>query len=229
MKWSLMHRTTILLADSHSLVMEGMQKLLVPEFCVAGVVDNSNALIEKATELCPNIIVSEVALSPMHGFDVVKTLQEAAEVPGFPLRTLTISSVALARSIERLPPSNREYDAPFVLRDRRVVRHPNHLFRSGDDLSFFYETYGLMLDPIDGRPEFDVEYRFFLAGTGENEDESGFSPLGHPIRLTRQKSPVQDFSIPLHGWSRGLYRLRVTVDDTLADRRFSREVTFQID
>ena len=160
--------------------------------------------------------------------EVEKTLQEAVEVPGFPPRTLSISSVTLARSIERLPPSTREYDAPFILRDRRIVRHPNHLFRSGDDLSFFYEAYGLMLDPIDGRPEFDVEYRFFLAGTGENEDESGFSPLGHPIRLTRRKSPAQDFSIPLKGWSRGLYRLQVTVDDALADRQFSREVIVRI-
>lgn len=159
---------------------------------------------------------------------IERTLQETAEVPGFPSRTLMISSVALARSVERLSPPAREYGAPFILRDRRVVRHPDHLFRRGDDLSFFYETYGLVLDPIDGRPEFDVEYRFFIAGTGVNEDESGFSPLGHPIHLTRRKSPVQDFSISLKGWSRGLYRLLVTVDDALTDQTFSREVTFRI-
>ena len=48
-----MKRIRILLADDHTLVSEGFQKLLEPEFEVVGTVGDGRALLKAAEELKP--------------------------------------------------------------------------------------------------------------------------------------------------------------------------------
>jgi GWxTD domain-containing protein len=155
-------------------------------------------------------------------------LEKPIQIPDLEDSRLSLSSVTLATLLQRQPAPERGYSAPFVFGDRRVVPHPDHVLASGDDLSFHYEVYGLKIDPIEGRPEFDVEYRFLTSNSGDPDDPGSFVPLGNPIRLTRQKMPVQEYSLRLEDWGRALYRLRVTVTDTIGNRSASREVAFRV-
>ncbi|MFQ5877285.1 MAG: GWxTD domain-containing protein [Acidobacteriota bacterium] len=157
------------------------------------------------------------------------TLTERVDVPAFRGAGLALSSITLAGRLERLPQGGAGYSAPFALGTVKVIPRPGDIFHAGEDLAIYYHVYGSEIDPIEGRPDFDVEYRFFV----REEDAPGggdrFAPLGQPIRLTGRKNPVQGFSLPLSQWRRALYRLRVTVTDNLSGRRTSREAAFRVD
>ena len=109
----------------------------------------------------------------------------------------------------------------------RVLPRASDAFTKGDEFAFYYEIYGPATDPIDGRPDLDVEYQFFVA----EEDGAGglkFVTLGRPIRLTRQRSQVQGYTLPLRDWPPATYRLRVQVKDNLSEERSTEEISFRI-
>jgi DNA-binding NarL/FixJ family response regulator len=64
-----MARPRILLADDHTLVVEGFRKLLEPEFEVAGVVADGRALVDLGLELKPDIAVLDLGLPIMSGME----------------------------------------------------------------------------------------------------------------------------------------------------------------
>jgi len=161
--------------------------------------------------------------------DRVVAFEDGLEVPGFPESELALSSVTLASRLETVAgESPAGYEAPFRLGNQRVLPRPGDGFHNGEKLSIYYQVYGTATDPIDGRPDIDVEYRFFVANESDPQGNPIFAPLGQPIRLTRQQSPVQKYSLPLTDWGRATYRLRVQVTDNLNGRMTSREVTFRV-
>lgn len=57
-----MGRPGILLADDHTLVLEGFKKLLEPEFEVLGTVSDGRELLSVAPKLKPNVIVLDIGM-----------------------------------------------------------------------------------------------------------------------------------------------------------------------
>src|SRR5438477_6285632 len=55
-------RTTVLLADDHAIVVEGLRHVLEPRFDVVGVVGDGLALVNAARELTPDVIVVDVSM-----------------------------------------------------------------------------------------------------------------------------------------------------------------------
>ncbi len=154
---------------------------------------------------------------------------ETIDVPDFKSDSLSLSSITLASRLERLDEGIAGYSAPFVLGNLRILPRPDDIFHADEDLAFYFHVYGTTIDPIGGRPDLDVEYRFFISGEGPTVAGPVFSPLGHPILLTGLQTPIQGFSLPLLGWDSGRYRVRVLVTDRLTGERASRDVTFRID
>ncbi|MDH5911492.1 MULTISPECIES: response regulator [Vibrio] len=60
---------TVLLADDHVMVAEGIKNLLAKEYQVVGIVEDGNALVQKAKELKPDIIVSDISMPIMNGIN----------------------------------------------------------------------------------------------------------------------------------------------------------------
>ncbi|CDT23865.1 Two component transcriptional regulator, LuxR family [Vibrio coralliirubri] len=58
---------TVLLADDHVMVAEGIKNLLAKEYQVVGIAEDGNALVQKAKELKPDIIVSDISMPIMNG------------------------------------------------------------------------------------------------------------------------------------------------------------------
>lgn len=71
-----MTRTTVLLADDHAIVAEGLARLLGDqEFDVVGAVGNGSQLIEAAKRLRPDVIVTDLSMPGMSGLDVLARLK----------------------------------------------------------------------------------------------------------------------------------------------------------
>jgi DNA-binding NarL/FixJ family response regulator len=73
-------RPTLLLADDHVIVAEGLRSLLKDEFELVGTAADGIALVEAATRLRPEIIVSDLAMPRMNALEVLREL-ESRRVP----------------------------------------------------------------------------------------------------------------------------------------------------
>jgi DNA-binding NarL/FixJ family response regulator len=71
-----MRRTTILLADDHAIVSEGLARLLTDhDFDVVGSVGDGQALIDAAKRLRPDVIVTDLSMPGLSGLDVLARLK----------------------------------------------------------------------------------------------------------------------------------------------------------
>jgi DNA-binding NarL/FixJ family response regulator len=71
-----MKRITVLLADDHSLVAEGLKRILEPEFDLVGVVEDGRALLNAARKLQPDVIVSDITMPELNGVEALEELKK---------------------------------------------------------------------------------------------------------------------------------------------------------
>ena len=72
-----MEKTTVLLADDHRIVLEGLKGLLAEDFEVVGTVEDGRALLEQVRQLHPDVIVVDVAMPLLNGVDAVKQIRKS--------------------------------------------------------------------------------------------------------------------------------------------------------
>jgi len=76
-----MHNTyqpRILIADDHMLVAEALKRMLIHEFNVVGVVMNGRDLVEAATSLKPDLVLTDIAMPKLNGLDAGQRIKEAS-------------------------------------------------------------------------------------------------------------------------------------------------------
>ncbi len=73
-----MPRATVLLADDHAIVLEGLAGLLRDEFTVLGTVADGPSLIDAARRLRPDVIVTDLAMPGMSGLEALRRLKAEA-------------------------------------------------------------------------------------------------------------------------------------------------------
>ena len=71
-----MPRPTLLLADDHAIVADGLRSLLSDEFDLVGVVHDGRALLEKAEQLKPALIVTDISMPGLNGLDAIRQLRK---------------------------------------------------------------------------------------------------------------------------------------------------------
>jgi DNA-binding NarL/FixJ family response regulator len=72
----IMNRPKLLLADDHTMFSQGLQRLLEDEFELVGAVGDGHALVEAARRLNPDVIVVDISMPVMNGFDAVRQLSK---------------------------------------------------------------------------------------------------------------------------------------------------------
>ena len=87
-----MGRARILLADDHTLVVEGFRKILEPEFEIAGVVSDGRALLTVALQQKPDVIVLDIGMPLVSGVDAGRELKRL--IPRTKLIVLTMNEDA---------------------------------------------------------------------------------------------------------------------------------------
>ena len=71
-----MRRTTVLLADDHAIVTDGLAGLLAKhDFDVVGAVGDGHLVVEAARRLRPDVIVTDISMPGLSGLDVLTRLK----------------------------------------------------------------------------------------------------------------------------------------------------------
>jgi DNA-binding NarL/FixJ family response regulator len=69
-------RPRVLLADDHRMMAEGLKALLHDEFELVGIVEDGRAMIEAAEKLRPDLIVADVTMPNLNGFEALTQLRK---------------------------------------------------------------------------------------------------------------------------------------------------------
>jgi DNA-binding NarL/FixJ family response regulator len=71
-----MKRIRILLADDHTMICDGLRKLLEPEYEVIGAVGDGRALLKAAEELQPDLALVDIGMPMLNGLDAARKLKK---------------------------------------------------------------------------------------------------------------------------------------------------------
>ena len=67
---------TVLLADDHSIVIEGLRRVLEPTFTVVGAVPDGRALVVATRELEPDVVVADVSMPVLNGIEAARQIRQ---------------------------------------------------------------------------------------------------------------------------------------------------------
>jgi DNA-binding NarL/FixJ family response regulator len=80
----------LLLADDHTLLLDGLRMMLEPEFELAGVVEDGQSLLTAAETLKPDLVLLDIAMPALNGIDAARQLKKMR--PGTKVIFLTMHS-----------------------------------------------------------------------------------------------------------------------------------------
>jgi DNA-binding NarL/FixJ family response regulator len=87
-----MKRPRLLMADDHTIVLEGLRKLLEPDFEVVGMVEDGRALVNAAEQLAPDAVLLDISMPLLNGIEAAKQIRK--RLPKVKLVFLTMHSDA---------------------------------------------------------------------------------------------------------------------------------------
>jgi DNA-binding NarL/FixJ family response regulator len=67
-----------LLADDHTIVIEGLRRILDPEFEIVGAVSDGRALMAAAERLQPDVIVADISMPLLNGIEAVRQIRKTS-------------------------------------------------------------------------------------------------------------------------------------------------------
>ncbi len=71
-----MKRTRIVLADDHTLVLEGLHKILENEYDIVGMAEDGRTLLQVAQEQYPDVVVLDISMPQLNGLDAARQLHK---------------------------------------------------------------------------------------------------------------------------------------------------------
>jgi DNA-binding NarL/FixJ family response regulator len=83
-----MTRARILLADDHTLMLEGIRTVLKPRHEIVGAVADGRALLEAALRLKPDLIILDITMPLLNGIDAAVQIKQS--LPGVKLLFVTM-------------------------------------------------------------------------------------------------------------------------------------------
>ena len=92
-----MSRKRVLLADDHAAMLEEVRALLDEEYEIVGAVENGEKLVAAASALKPDVIVSDISMPVMTGFEAVARIREL----GLPSRIIFLTVQSSAPYLKR--------------------------------------------------------------------------------------------------------------------------------
>ena len=95
-----MKRTSVLLADDHSFLLEGVRRLLEANLDVVGSADNGQALVESALSLRPDMVVLDISMPILNGIDAAKQIKRALPDTKLVFLTMHSNAIYLRKALE---------------------------------------------------------------------------------------------------------------------------------
>jgi len=148
----------------------------------------------------------------------IGVLHHSFEVPRYPEKQLSTSSLVLASSIQSL--SNQVIQAgPFVLGAYKVEPYVSGVYKPGQNLAMYLQVYNAEMDQATLKPALKVEYTIYRGGVEVMSlGEDGQSKMGFIDMKGTQLTVVR--AIPLTGaiGEPGSYTVKVRVTDLVAGK-----------
>lgn len=71
-----MYQPRVFIADDHALVVEGFRQLLAQDTVIVGTAHSGAELLEKVRKASPDIVLMDVLLTDMNGFDLIQSVKK---------------------------------------------------------------------------------------------------------------------------------------------------------
>jgi DNA-binding NarL/FixJ family response regulator len=94
-----MSRPRILLADDHKMVAQGLESLLRDDFELLGTAENGQVLVDAAVLLQPDLIIADISMPILNGFDAVRQLKKKGVQAKIIFLTMHADSALVAEAI----------------------------------------------------------------------------------------------------------------------------------
>ena len=72
-----MKRPRVLLADDHTVIVDGLRSILEPEFEIVGAVADGRALLAAAETLRPDVIISDISMPLLNGLEAARQIKKS--------------------------------------------------------------------------------------------------------------------------------------------------------
>ena len=76
-----MKKTRLLIADDHTLVLEGLKRILESDFDLVGMAENGRELLRLAEEFKPDVVLVDISMPLLNGIDAAKQLLKLTPQP----------------------------------------------------------------------------------------------------------------------------------------------------
>src|SRR6266567_211461 len=73
-----MTKIRLLIADDHTLVLEGLKRILDAEFELVGMAENGRDLLRLTEELKPDVVLVDISMPLLNGIDAARQLLKSA-------------------------------------------------------------------------------------------------------------------------------------------------------
>jgi DNA-binding NarL/FixJ family response regulator len=90
-------RARVLIADDHPFVLDCLVELLKERFDLIGTVSNGQALLDAATRLRPDVVVTDISMPGLNGIDALHRLRAAGSEAKVIFLTLHADAAVAAR------------------------------------------------------------------------------------------------------------------------------------
>ncbi len=95
-----MARIRILLGDDHSLVLEGIRRLLESRYDVVGSAENGQVLVSQALRLKPEIVVLDITMPILNGIDAAKEIRKTLPQARFVCISMHSNAIYVRKAME---------------------------------------------------------------------------------------------------------------------------------
>lgn len=95
-----MPKPRVLLADDHAIVLEGLQRLLAPEFELVGVAHNGIEMVDSSAAMRPDIVVADVSMPLLNGIDALRKMRRQGDTTRVVFLTMHPDVTSATRALE---------------------------------------------------------------------------------------------------------------------------------
>jgi DNA-binding NarL/FixJ family response regulator len=74
-EWTVAERLRVLLADDNPAILDVVKQMLQKEFQIVGALGQASAVIREAPELKPDVLVLDISMGDLNGFEVTRQLK----------------------------------------------------------------------------------------------------------------------------------------------------------
>lgn len=92
-------RPTVLLADDHEIVLEGLYRVLGPAFEIIGSVGDGAALVKTAEELKPDLIIVDISMPVLNGIEAIHRIKKSLPQTAIVVLTMHLDVIYATEAI----------------------------------------------------------------------------------------------------------------------------------